>query len=310
MATSGRRIQEIMDYCKDFGDIETCKKYNLNIETLQRYKRSTRQNTLIDKILKIYTPKELEIIANGGRLVPGMAKVPVIDFTGDTIKSGHLTDTHIGSLFSNDDDIYKAFEEFEKEKVEFVTISGDITEGFSNRPGHVYELSHIGYEAQKSHAIKILSTNKKPTYLISGNHDRWYLKSNGANIVSDIALSLENYHFLGHDEGDISLNGKAVMRLWHGEDSSSYAISYRPQKLIESLSGGEKPNILMLGHVHKHGYFFIRNVHCFSIGCIQRQTRWMRSKRIDAHPGFYILETTVNTSGVAKIKSTWYPFYS
>jgi hypothetical protein len=100
-----------------------------------------------------------------------------------------------------------------------------------------------------------------------------------------------------------------VLRLWHGEDGSSYAHSYRLQKLIESFTGGEKPAALFAGHVHKAGYFYMRHVHCLSSGAIQSQTKWMRGKRIASHTGFWVVEIVVNSKGIARFKSEWFPLY-
>jgi hypothetical protein len=98
-------------------------------------------------------------------------------------------------------------------------------------------------------------------------------------------------------------NGKT---LW---THNSYAHSYRLQKVIESLPGGEKPNVLLAGHVHKMGYFFIRNIHAISAGCLQEQTSWMRGKRLEAHPGFWIIEMDVNDGTIVRFTPTFYPYY-
>jgi len=159
-------------------------------------------------------------------------------------------------------------------------------------------------------AINIFSQwTDSPIYAIDGNHDRWFIKSNGAMIVKDIATALPNFNFLGHDEGDISLKGMATLKLWHGEDGNSYALSYRVQKIIESFTGGEKPSLMLCGHTHKYVKLFERNVHAISVGCIEAQTSWMRGKKIAAHVGFSIFDVWVNKSGISKIRETWYPFY-
>jgi len=95
-------------------------------------------------------------------------------------------------------------------------------------------------------------------------------------------------------------NGKVM---WSGN-------SYRLQKILESLSGGEKPNVLVAGHVHKFVTIFERNVYAVSVGTLERQTKWMRGKRIAAHVGFVIGDYWVNDSGLAKAGHTWYPFYT
>jgi predicted phosphodiesterase len=181
----------------------------------------------------------------------------------------------------------------------------------SNRPGHVYELSEIGFERQKKKCVELFSQwTDTDVYAISGNHDQWYIKSNGANLVGDMEKEIPNFHFLGHDEADISLNGNAVLKLWHGGDGSSYALSYRLQKILESLSGGEKPNILIAGHVHKYVSIFERNVYCISAGTLERQTAWMRGKRISAHVGFVIADYWVDEHGVSKMGHVWHPYYT
>lgn len=267
-------------------------------------------SSILKKIGEKFSPLELQAIANGGRLLPGMAKVPIVSFEGTHIRIGAITDTHIGSKYFKRERLIQAFDEFEKEGVNFVTHSGDVTEGMSNRPGHIYELDQLGYNDQREEAINVLSYWKGKMYLIDGNHDRWFIKSNGALIVQDIAKELPDAEFLGHDEGDISLNGFATLKLWHGEDGSSYAVSYRIQKVIESLSGGEKPQVMFFGHTHKATYLFDRNIHCYSMGCIESQSKWMRGKRISAHTGFWIIDLWVNEQGVCKAGSTFYPFYT
>ena len=270
------------------------------------------KSSVLNKIASMYTENELKAISEGGRLVPGAGKVPVIDFSGTHIRIGAITDTHIGHKQFSEDRLYQAFEEFKKEKVDFITHSGDVTDGMNSKhPGQIYELDYLGYESQKQKAVEVFSQwTDTDIYAVDGNHDRWYLKSNGALIVKDIAEMLDNFHFIGHDEGDISLRGKAVVKLWHGEDGNSYALSYRIQKIVESLTGGEKPDIMLCGHTHKYVNIFERNVHAVSIGSIEAQTSWMRGKRIAAHVGFCILDVWVNDDGVAKFGVTWYPFYT
>lgn len=311
---------EVFAYASAHGKDKALSDYELTEETFKRYIRAVRdelgislpeKNSLLGKIAEQFSDQELRAIANGGRIMPGAEPVPVVSFEGKRIRFGAITDTHIGSVFFNRSRLEQAFDEFHKEDVDFITHSGDVTEGMSNRAGHVYELTHIGYDAQKAEAKDIFGQwTDTPIYAVDGNHDRWYLKSNGAIIVKDIDNALPNFHFLGHDEGDISLNGRASLRLWHGEDGNSYSLSYRLQKIIESLSGGEKPNILVAGHTHKSTYIFERNIHCISAGCIESQTRWMRSKRIAAHVGFWIVDAWVGKRGISKIRQTWYPYYA
>ena len=322
MPPKTKRREQIRKSVKNYGVDCTAEKFGITRETVRRYMRKWSEvgdivddktvvsnSPIMQKIQSRYTEKELELLANGG--IPLEYKHrPVHKFSGKRFRIGYMTDLHIGSLYTDYSYIDDARKVFAKQKVDMVAVAGDITEGMSHRPGHIYECSELGYDAQKERAIELFTPfNFCPVYMIDGNHDRWYVKSNGALIVKAICRELKHAKFLGHDEGDILIDG-SVVKLWHGEDSSSYAISYRLQKLIESLSGGDKPNIIIAGHVHKYGRFFIRNVHCISAGCIQKQSKWMRGKRIDAHTGFGILELVVNERGVGVVTDSFYPFYS
>lgn len=273
--------------------------------------KTVTRNKVLDKIIEIYSESELLAISKGGRIIAGLDKVPIISFEGQHLKIGVITDTHIGHLNFSKERLFQAFEEFKKEKVDFIVHSGDVTEGMSHRDGHIYELNALGYDAQKKMAIDIFRQwGDTEIYAIDGNHDRWFIKSNGALIVKDIADTLTNFHFIGHDEGDISLKGKATLKLWHGEDGNSYALSYRLQKIVESFSGGEKPSMMICGHTHKYVKIFERNIHCVSAGTMETQTKWMRGKKIAAHVGFVIIDVWVNDNGISKFGDTWYPFYT
>lgn len=270
----------------------------------------TNQSKYLNKILENYTEAELKILANGKQQVLQASKKLNINFEGKRVKIGVMTDTHIGHQKFYPERVYAAFEEFKKEKVDFICHAGDVTEGMSHRPGHIYELTHLGYDKQKEFAVEIFGQwTDSPIYAIDGNHDRWFIKSNGAYIVKDIARELDNFHFIGHDEGNILLNDNTEIRLWHGEDGNSYATSYRLQKIIESLQGGDKPNIMFCGHTHKYSKIIERNVHVISVGCIEDQTKWMRGKRIPAHTGFGIYDITFNENGISKLSETFFPFY-
>lgn len=300
--TVRRKCREVKSYLKE-NESKTKEKEVKDIVTREKY-----AEIIADK----YSLAELKAISQGFN--PNTSPIePIHDFvSGDWVKIGVLSDTHLGSKYTNPNFIYDAFEIFDQEDVDMIAHSGDVHEGMSNRAGHVYELSHIGYTAQKNHSVGVFKHwTKTPMYFIDGNHDRWFVKNSGAYIVEEMCKDIPNAIYLGQDEGTIWLNAEKTVdcRLWHGEDGNSYATSYRLQKLVESFAGGSKPNVLIAGHVHKQGNFMIRNVHCFSAGCIQAQTPWMRSKRLAAHPGFWILNLKVGDYGISRIQSEWFPFY-
>lgn len=321
---SQERIAEIVSCAIREGDEYAEAQYSINHESLRRYKRFYRQqleesgdthiedvstDRLLREIANKLSHEELQTIARSGTLDRSHKRIDADWFEGDTLRVGVISDTHIGSLYFRDDWLQGALDRFAHDEVDIVVHVGDVTEGMSNRPGHIYELQHLGYSEQKQAAIEQLQPfTSWPLYMIDGNHDRWFIKSNGAKIVQDIAADLPNTQFIGHDTGAIDIAGIAI-QLWHGEDGSSYAHSYRLQKVIEALPGGGKPNILLTGHVHKSGYFFERNVHAILSGCIEEQTPFMRGKRLPAHTGFWTIEADIHDGSVVRFSPTFYPFY-
>ncbi len=313
---SDKRIEKIIQHAKEYGDEQTLKAFAITLGTLVRYRREYKEpeiamNVTLRKISAQYTEAELKAIAKGGRLMPGLDPVPIINFDGDEVCFLFFTDPHMGSNYFKEEYYFGMLEEARMQKVEFGVCAGDVTHGMDSRkPDLLYDLTHIGYELQKEYAINMLSQFDKPLYIIDGNHDRWYLRAIGAVIVKDICEAIPNAHFLGHDEGDLSLAGDVVIKLWHGEDGASYATSYRLQKLVESLTGGEKPHILLSGHTHKQGYFFDRHVHVVSGGALSTQQKFMRRRRLVNHAGFWIIRCRISNNSVNTFTPTWYPFYA
>jgi predicted phosphodiesterase len=269
-----------------------------------------KQEQIISSILSNYSDKELELLANKSTLIRHKTQTKEIGFDGETFRIGFITDTHMGSIHFDENWYNSAVKEMIDKKVNFVCHAGDIVDGhYSQRlASQIYELSHIGYNAQKQYAVEMLNKIPFPVYIISGNHDITHHRNTGALIVKDIADSLEHVTYLGHDEGNLNINGVSI-KMWHGGDTSSYASSYRVQKLIESFTGGEKPQLLLCGHTHKMVYLFERNIHAFSGGALCKQSTWMRGKRLANHSGFWIIDVTVKKKSIVSCSGTFHNFY-
>lgn len=271
------------------------------------------ENVAEDKLFTLlkqrYSEKELLLLSKGEGLEDKKISYSKIHLHGKHHRIGVITDTHFGSKYTPEEWVINAFETFEKEKCECVLHCGDVTDGLcaGRAKTHIYELSHIGYDAQKKYSISMLSLCKLPMYILSGNHDAWY-KDVGADIVRDICDAIPNATYLGNNQADIDIDGVTI-RLFHGLDGNSYAISYRLQKLIEAFSGGKKPNILLTGHTHKSCYLFERNVQAVSIPSLQAQTPFMAGKKIAAHTGFTIIEFDSLNGKVCNFQVKLFPFY-
>jgi len=112
-----------------------------------------------------------------------------------------------------------------------------------------------------------------------------------------IEQALPVYEFLGEEQARVQFetpNGPWTLGLAHPGGGSAYALSYKPQKIIESLEGGTKPNMLAIGHFHKAEMMpSYRNVAGVQAGTFQRQTPFMVRGGLAAHVGGWIIEVTV-----------------
>ena len=312
LVASEERIKEVVLYFLEHDRSETEALFGLNGATLDRYIRDYKQidedfesKAVFLKLQERFSKEELNAIVKSGTLDTSTVYQEILSMEGEEFSILGITDSHIGSKYLDDRFIDIAFEYGDKVNVDMAVHSGDLTEGMSNRTGHVYELSQVGYDHQKEHSVKLISSWKRPIFIIDGNHDRWYLKSIGALIVKDICERIPNAVFLGHDEGKLFING-AEIRPWHGEDFSSYATSYRLQKVVEALTPDDVPQMLLVGHTHKHMYEEIGGCHVVSLGSLQSQSKWMRSKRMAADVGFWIIKFAVVDGRIPWIEPRWH----
>ena len=225
-------------------------------------------------------------------------------------------DTHIGNIHYDSDLMAHAAKMAVKEKVDFIIHTGDIMDGwYQNRPQSIFEQDAIGLDQQFKKTVKELSRFEQPLYFITGNHEyNTFMRGAGIEVGPYLEDKLNSQglkvKFLGNAEGDIKLSSGAIIKNMHPDGGSSYAISYKSQKLIESLESGKKPNILNIGHFHKAEYLFYRNIHTFQTGTLMGQTKFMRGKQIPAHKGFWIVDLYTRKGGqVDKIIPQFYPSY-
>ena len=138
----------------------------------------------------------------------------------------------------------------------------------------------------------------------------WYYNKadHGIIVGKELELRVKDYKNLGQDEGWIDITPKVNIMLFHGNDGTSYADSYKLQKLIESFDENEKPSILHSGHYHKSLYLYRRGVHGFESATLCEQSKFMRGKKIPAHMGFGIVDVVYNTNGIVSLDHKFFPY--
>lgn len=242
-----------------------------------------------------------------------------------TIPSDHTKllvfgDTHIGNK-GYDPKIMNTMAKVAKgEDIDYILCTGDIADGwYQNRPASIFEQDAIGFENQLEKSVKEFSKlgdSGKPLIYITGNHEyNTFVRGAGVEFGNIFKLRLDELGidntYLGNAEGDVKLGTGTKIKLIHPDGGTAYAISYKSQKIIESLQGsdGKLPDVALIGHFHKSEYIPYMGVQAFQTGTLCGQTKFMRGKGISAHKGFWVLDLYSNKNGsVAKVIPEFYSF--
>jgi DNA polymerase II small subunit/DNA polymerase delta subunit B len=280
---------------------------------MKKQSKKTPKKSLLARTIARLKLTEAEAIDTLKSLKKGHREVAPVSvvISGNSFSFGYFSDAHIGSNKFQPELFAYMVKFFQEQKPDFILNVGDHLEGMSGRPGHVYELSQIGFAQQLKYAVELYSQlGDTPHYGIDGNHDGWYQSKNDQGVIvgEELGKSLKNYRNLGQMEGHLEVSGIRIM-LIHAGDGTAYADSYKLQRRIDSLSGGVKPHILLSGHYHKELYLFRRGVHGLECGTLCGQTQWMKGKNIAAHMGCGFVRVFFNHRGVERFVHEFVPWY-
>ena len=234
-------------------------------------------------------------------------------FDGDTVRFGITSDVHTSSTAERLDAWETAYSIFEREGIRTVYDAGDLIDGLGIYRRQVTEVKHHTYEAQVEHAVRVHPYRDGiTTYGIWGNQDlEGDIGRIGADPVQAVCNQREDVKYLGRYSARVELPNGADIHLLHPMGGASYALSYKPQKIVESYEGGQKPSILVIGHWHRAGYFFTRGVHVLLGGTFQGPTTYSTRKAFgEPGFGFWIVECRLAEDGsVVGFRPEWLPYY-
>lgn len=229
---------------------------------------------------------------------------PVVEhFYGDIVRFGIVSDTHLGNKHCMPDELHEAYEVFRREGITNVYAPGNLIDGEKAYRGQEYEITVMGVEDVVNNIARVWP--KVPgitTHHVASStcHEGYYLKSSGILIGKQIEQARPDMKYLGLDEADVVLHdgpARPTLRIVHPGGGTGYADSYRPQKIVESYAGGDKPTVLAVGHYHKGGYYDIRDVQVIQAQCLERQTPFMRKLGLRAVLGFWMIEMQFTEHG-------------
>lgn len=238
-------------------------------------------------------------------------KIHTADWGGNkVITFGLMGDTQFNSKYTQMTYLYQFYDLCAARGITDVYHTGDLDEGEQMRMGHQYECYTQGADDHINEIVKKYPRFGGTTHFITGNHDASIYKRCGMDIGKAVASGRDDMDYLGRDVAKVALTPNCILELRHPWDGTAYALSYKPQKMIEGMEADSKPNILAIGHYHKLEYLFYRNVHCFQSGCFQSQTPFTRGKGISVHLGGWIITVEVDKLGhVQRIVPEMIPFY-
>lgn len=228
------------------------------------------------------------------------------------IRFGLCGDTQFGSKYAQITYLHDFYDFCASEGITDIYHTGDITEGLKMRPGHEYEVYTVSADEMLDAVVKHYPKRDGiTTHFITGNHDASIYKRIGYDIGLAIANRRPDMKYLGRDCAVVNLTPNCTLELRHPWDGSTYAVSYRSQKMVDAMESDSKPNILAIGHYHKHEYMFRRNVHIFQTACFQSQTPFTRGKGIDVHMGGWIITAHVDENGyIQRMIPEYRPYYA
>jgi len=197
-----------------------------------------------EKILKIVNKRnlnanELERILKSVENAAPQQVQAFTDYFERKVKFGVFSDCHIGAKEFDEPFFKHMVKTFKREKVSRIYQCGDILEGMSGRPGHIYELSEIGFAQQFSKAKRLFKLFDCPVFGIDGNHDEWYQKQNNQGVIigAELQNQVEKYTNLGQMEANIRLGRNVTMKLFHPNDGTAYAICFDDKTEILTKKG-------------------------------------------------------------------------
>lgn len=207
-----------------------------------------------------------------------------------------ISDTHLASKYDRLDILRYLYDEADSRGVDYVLHAGDVTDGKSNRPEHIYSLKETSFVGQRDYVIDKYPRGSMPTYLIGGNHDGWWHKECGSDIVREICDRRDDLIYLGSDLADLKI-GKLKIRMYHGKGGGSYAKSYKVQKYLDAVPMEERPHIFETGHIHQAFYMKEGNTHVFQTSCLQDLTPFERSMGFNNDKSAWWVDVYMDDSG-------------
>ena len=239
-----------------------------------------------------------------------MARLIDAPADGHTVRLGVVSDTHLGSQYQALAELEAVYDEFACRGVSAVMHAGDVFAGVGMYRGQETDelLPAVDtYSRQVDYAeAEYPARDGITTYMIAGNHDLDGAFSRSlSSPVRALASRRRDITYLGDDRASVELTNGATVMVAHGRGPAGYAHSYRGQRFIESLGRRERPDLLILGHFHRAGFFVHDGVSCVLAACFQTQTPFLAANGIEPDVGGFVISLTATAGEMVGMSVDW-----
>lgn len=201
-------------------------------------------------------------------------------------KFGFVADMHLCSIAERLDVLNDAYDDFERQGINLVLCTGDMTDGWHEYRNHINFTKCHGDQAQALYCIKHYPKRKGiKTLTIGGNHDDSY----AASKIDRLSLVTHGFHHEGKEiagRDDIVYLGQyshylifpqeVRVHLLHPRGGAAYAISYKQQKRSEEMDRNARPDIQLSGHYHVFSYLYLKGTHFVAGVGMQDETEFFK----------------------------------
>ena len=212
-----------------------------------------------------------------------------------------ISDTHLCNESQQLHMLNKVYEEAKIRGIETVLHFGDISDGdYQNRPNHRYELFRLGFSKQLDYIVdNYPKVDGITTYFITGNHDGTHNKNGGGDIGNSIGRRRKDMIFVGDEHAIIRPreSENTTIEMYHPGGGSASSLSYRPQKYIDKMEPGSKPNVGGMGHFHQSEFLAYRNVIEILVPCLTAKSPFAVREGLENTMGAYFINMYVNKKG-------------
>jgi hypothetical protein len=233
----------------------------------------------------------------------------MVPITDEVRKFGVVSDNHLCNKHARLDVLEEAYNRFAELGITNVFNAGNMVDGEFRFNKH--EILAHGITDQTNYFLDHYPQRSGiTTHFVTGDcHEGWWRGREGIDwgrwlVYEARDRGRDDFNYLGFMEADVFLpvasGGGSYIRIYHPGGGTAYAQSYKTQKIVESLQGGEKPGMLICGHYHKAIYHVVRNVHVIQAATTCDQTTFMRKKNIEAHVGFWVVELQQDSRGAIR----------